>query len=126
MGDFRGAYDFITAHLWLLLALFGIVLRTRRLLRLNRIVLVEPVDPRDRMYLEQIKRSTYLRLGVKAVLLVGALIAVFDMNDLWWIWRAGICLALTLMLLETTGVDHVRDVLGRVPRTSPAEVRKEV
>lgn len=122
----RDWYDLVTGHLWLLLALCGIALRWRRLLRLNRIVLVEPVDPRDRMYLEQIKRSTYLRLGVKAVLLVGALIAVFDMNDLWWIWRAGICLALTLMLLETTGVDHVRDVLGRVPRTSPAEVRKEV
>ncbi len=123
VGDVREWYDLITAHLWLLLAAFGIVLRFRRLLRLNRIVLVEPVDPRDQMYLAQIKKSTYLRLGVKSVLLTGALIAVFDLNELWWLWRAGICLALTLMVLETTSVDHVRGVLGK---STPSEVRKEV
>ena len=75
------------------------------------------------MYLAQIKKSTYLRLGVKSVLLTGALIAVFDLNELWWLWRAGICLALTLMVLETTSVDHVRGVLGK---STPSEVRKEV
>ncbi len=122
VGDVREYYDLITGHLWLLLSLFGIALRVRRLVRLNRVVLVAPVDPRDRMYLDQIKRSTYLRLGVKSVLLVGALIAVFDINSLWWLWRAGICLGLLLMLLETAGVDHVRGVLGK---STPSEVRKE-
>jgi hypothetical protein len=122
MADFREWYDLITGHLWLLLALFGIVLRFRRLLRLNRIVLVEPVDPRDEAYLAQVKRSTYLRLAAKAVLLVGALIAVFDASALWWLWRAGVCLMLVFMILETTGVDRIRDVLGR---SVPSEVRKE-
>jgi hypothetical protein len=111
--DVRWWYDLLTGACWLALALAGIVLRSRRLLRLHRIVLVRPVDPRDELYLAQVKRSTYLRLGVKLVLLIGALIAVFGLSDLWWLWRLGLVLILVLMVAETSGVDRVRDVLGR-------------
>jgi hypothetical protein len=113
VNDLRWWYDLLTGTGWLALALIGIVLRCRRLVRLHHIVLVEPIDPRDELYLEQVKRSTYLRLGVKAVLLIGALIAVFDLTLLWWLWRLGLIVILVLMVAETSGVDHVRDVLGR-------------
>lgn len=119
VDSFRDVYDMLSGALWLALALVGIVLRARRLRRLHRIVLVEPVDQRDELYLAQVTRSAYLRLAVKVVLLVGALIAVFDLTALWWLWRFGVCLALVLMVVETAGVDRVRDVLGRNARVKP-------
>ncbi len=96
-----------------MLAVIGIVLRTRRLLRLRRIDLVKPVDPEDARYLTLVKRSTYLRLTVKIVFCVGALLALFDLWFLWPLWRIGIIVALSFMLIETISVDRIRDRLGR-------------
>jgi hypothetical protein len=114
-------FDLATATAWLLLAATGIVLRTRRLLRLHRIILVEPVDPRDAAYLASVKRSTYLRLMVKCVFLLGALLALFDLEMLWPLWRIGIVVALAFMIGETLSVDMIRDRLGR---TVPAAGRR--
>lgn len=116
MNDFAATFDLVTGVLWLALAVVGIALRLKRLARLQRIVLVDPTDGHDELYLHQIKVSTYLRLGVKCVLLIGALIAVFDLGGLWWAWRLGVCLMLALMIWETTSVDHIRGVLGRTAR----------
>lgn len=113
MNDLRAWFDLVTATLWFLLAFAGIVLRVRRLVKLHRIVLVEPVDPRDVDYLDSVIRSTCLRLGVKFVFLVGAMIPLFGLMDLWAVWRIGIVVALICMLAETVSVDHVRDRLGR-------------
>jgi hypothetical protein len=111
--DYRELFDLATAMAWLLLAVAGIVLRTRRMLRLHRIKLLEPIDPKDVDYLASVKRSTYLRMVVKVVFLIGALIALFDLTILWPVWRIGIVSALVFMLLETISVDMVRDRLGR-------------
>ena len=109
----RSLFDLITAALWFTLAALGIALRCRRMLRLRQIVLVEPVDQRDADYLASIRRSTYLRMLVKFVFLVGALIALFGLTWLWPIWRIGIVAALVFMLLETMSVDMIRDRLGK-------------
>jgi hypothetical protein len=111
--DYRELFDLATAVAWFLLAATGIVLRSRRLIRLRRIVLVEPIDPRDVEYLESVKRSTYLRLMVKCVFLTGATIALFDITVLWPLWRIGIVTALCFMIWETVSVDMIRDRLGR-------------
>jgi hypothetical protein len=108
----RDTFDLLTAALWFALSAVGIVLRVRRLVRLHRIRLPEPIDPKDREYLASVKRSTYLRLGVKVVFLIGALITLFNL-PLWWAWRLGIVAALFFMIWETVSVDHVRDRLGR-------------
>lgn len=113
MMSFRDVFDLLTAALWFTLAAVGIVLRTRRMIRLHQIKLSEPVDQRDADYLAAVKRSTYLRLAVKVVFLVGAMIALFDLTVLWALWRIGIVTALAAMLAETVGVDRVRDRLGR-------------
>ncbi len=107
-------FDAVTAIMWLMLAATGVVLRTRRLLRLRRIALVAPVDPEDARYLALVKRSTYLRLIVKVVFCIGALLALFDLWFLWPLWRLGIIVALSFMLIETISVDRVRDRLGRL------------
>ena len=109
----RSLFDLITAAIWFVLAALGIVLRCRRMLRLRRIVLVEPVDQRDANYLTSIRRSTYLRMLVKFVFLIGAMIALFGLSWLWPIWRIGIVAALVFMLLETMSVDMIRDRLGK-------------
>jgi hypothetical protein len=109
----RELFDTGSAALWFLLALAGVVLRIRRLIRLRQIVLIQPVAPRDAEYLASVKRSTVLRLGVKVLLLVGAVIALFHVDALWYVWRVGILVALAFMIAETVSVDNVRDRLGR-------------
>lgn len=116
MNDSRSLFDLITAVLWFVLAALGAVRRIQRLVRLNRIVLPEPINLSDADYLASVKRSTYLRLGVKIVFLIGALIALFNL-PLFEIWRLGVVLALVFMNAETVSVDHVRDRLGRVAGT---------
>lgn len=113
--DPRGWFDLLTAGLWFALASIGVALRVRRLVRLHRVALPRPIVPADRAYLASVKRSTYLRLGVKLVFLVGSLIALFGLDVLWPVWRVGIVAALAFMLAETVGVDAIRDRLGRVP-----------
>lgn len=112
MTDALAWFDFLTAALWFALALVGACLRVRRLARLHRIRLVEPVDSDDVAYLASVKRSTWLRLGVKLVFLIGSLIALFNL-PLFGAWRIGVVLALAFMVAETVGVDRVRDRLGR-------------
>lgn len=107
-------FDLATNVLWLVLAATGIALRTRRLLRLRRVVLVMPVDPDDAAYLASVKRSTLLRMATKTVFLVGALSALFNLMWLWPLWRIGIIVVLALMVAETLSVDSIRDRLGRV------------
>lgn len=120
MTDFMALFDLATASAWFLLSLVGLVLRTRRLIRLHRLRLVEPVDPADADYLATVKRSTWLRLGVKVVFLIGSLIALFHL-PLFGLWRVGVVAALGFMIAETLGVDRVRERLGR-----SAESREEV
>lgn len=104
-------FDLLTAALWFGLAALGIFRRVRRLIHLNRIRLVEPVHPRDVDYLDSVRRSTWLRLGVKIVFLIGALIALFHL-PVFIAWRIGVIVALILMDLETVSVDRVRERLG--------------
>lgn len=108
-------FGIVTAWLWLILSAAGVLLRVRRLIRLHRIVLPAPVNQADADYLAAVKRSTYLRLFVKCVFLMGALIAVFGATTLWPLWRIGIIAALAFMLSETLNVDLVRGRLGRSP-----------
>ena len=108
----RTLFDIITAAIWFVLAALGIFRRVRRLVHLNRIILVQPVHPRDVDYLASVKSSTYLRLGVKIVFLIGSLIALFHL-PLFEVWRVGVILALVLMDSETASVDRIRDRLGK-------------
>lgn len=120
MTDVRWWFDLLSAALWFALALVGIVLRCRRLVRLHRIVLPEPGHPLDREYLASVRRSTYLRLGVKVVLLLGAVVALFpSLAWLWPLWRVGVVVALALMLAETLSVDLIRNRLARVQEAQP-------
>lgn len=112
MTEPRSLFDLITAAVWFTLAAIGVMRRIQRLIRLNRIVLPLPLNVSDADYLASVKRSTYLRLGVKVVLLIGALIALFGL-PLFELWRLGIVLALVFMNAETVSVDQVRDRLGR-------------
>lgn len=116
MTESRTAFDLITAGLWFVLACAGLTLRIRRIIRLNHIRLVEPVHPSDADYLRSVKRSTYLRLGVKVVFLLGSLIALFNL-PLFEFWRIGVVTALAFMLVETLSVDNVRERLARVGAT---------
>jgi hypothetical protein len=113
----RTWFDLITAASWFLLASVGIVLRIKRIIRLSHIRLIEPMHPSDADYLVSVKRSTWLRLGVKVVFLVGSLIALFGL-PLFELWRVGVVLALTFMLLETVSVDRVRERLARAGATT--------
>lgn len=97
-----------TALVWVLLALTGVVRRVRRLYRLNQIILLEPIEQEDVDYLASIKNSTYLRLSVKIVLLIGGLIALFQLTDFYLVWRVAVIVALVLMVMETSNVDQVR------------------
>lgn len=117
MHDVRWWFDLISASLWFALSAVGIVLRCRRLVRLHRIVLPDPVDSRDADYLASVKRSTYLRLGVKVVFLIGSTIALFHL-PLFWAWRVGVVAALGFMVFETVNVDRVRDRLARIEAAS--------
>lgn len=110
-------FDWVTAVIWFVEATAGIILRVRRLIRLRRMVLVEPASDDDRDYLASVRRSTYLRLGVKIVLFIGSLIALFNL-PLFGVWRIGIIIALGFMLAETHGVDGVRARLGRAVRVA--------
>ena len=116
MTSDRTWFDLITATIWFLFACAGIVLRGRRIVRLNRIRLIEPVHPSDAGYLASVKRSTHLRFGVKFVFLLGALIALFGL-PLFEFWRLGVVAALALMLMETLSVDQVRERLARAGAT---------
>ena len=113
--------DFLSASLWFLLATVGIVLRVRRLIRLHQIRLREPVSPIDAEYLASVKRSTYLRLGVKVVFLIGSLVALFQIPLTFWAWRAAVVLMLALMILETVGVDRIRARLARMSGTEDTD-----
>jgi uncharacterized membrane protein len=106
-----------TALLWPLLAALGVVRRTRRLIGLNRIILPDPVEREDLDYLDSVKRSTYLRLTVKVVLLMGGLIALFQAPEYLLFWRFGIIAVLVLMDVETVNVDAVRQRLALRART---------
>lgn len=117
MHSFFFWFDLLTAATWFTLSAVGIVLRTRRLIALRRIVLPEPLDPKDVEYLAAIKRSTYLRLGVKVVFLIGSLIALFHL-PLWGVWRLGVLLALGFMIWETLSVDAIRNRLGQGPEAA--------
>lgn len=114
------AFDLLTATLWFALSLVGVVLRVRRLLRLHRIRLAEPVHPLDAEYLASIKRSTGLRLFVKVAFLVGSLVALLNLPWLWPFWRVMVVLALAAMVTETVTVDRVRDRLGRALESGTA------
>ncbi len=118
MTDTRTLFDLCTAAIIFALAAMGIFRRVRRLLALSRIILVEPVDQRDVDYLDSIKRSTYLRLGVKVVFFIGSLIMLFNL-PLFEVWRAAVILALVFMNAETASVDRVRDRLGKAAETKP-------
>jgi hypothetical protein len=107
-------FDVVTAVMTLLLSATGIVLRTRRLVRLRRVVLVRPVDLRDVAYLASVKRSTILRMAVKCVFFLGAILMLFEPPYLWAAWRVSIVVVLVFMLIETLSVDTIRDRLGRV------------
>jgi hypothetical protein len=111
VGDPRDMFDLTTAALWFGLAAFGIVRRVRRLIHLHQIILVKPEHPRDVDYLDSVKRSTMLRLGVKFVFLIGACIALFHLPVIP-LWRVGVILALIFMSWETASVDRIRDRLG--------------
>lgn len=117
MNDSWRSPEFLTAVVWFGLAASGIALRVRRLWRLRGIVVTAQ---EDRDYLESVKRSTYLRLATKGVLLVGSLVALFGWPLAFWVWRAGILVVLVLMIWETVQVDSIRDRLGRQPRERTA------
>lgn len=112
MIESRDWFDAMTAILWFGLAALGVVRRIQRLIRLSHIRLVEPVDARDEDYLQSVRRSTYLRLGTKFVLLTGSLIALFHW-PLFEVWRGGVILMLLFMNAETSSVDRVRERLGK-------------
>jgi hypothetical protein len=118
--DWTAILDRGTALAWFLLALLGIALRMRRLYHLNRIILPKPEQQEDVDYLRSVKRSTYYRLGVKFALLIGSMIALFQIFELFLVWRVAIIIALILMALETTNVDSVRARLARNARTRRA------
>lgn len=118
MIDSRTLFDLCTAAVIFALAALGIFRRLRRLIALHRIILVEPVDQRDVDYLDSIKRSTYLRLGVKVVFFIGSLIMLFGL-PLFEVWRMAVILALVFMNAETSSVDRVRDRLGRAAEAPP-------
>jgi hypothetical protein len=109
----QDVFDFTTAVMTLMLAGAGIVLRTRRLIRLRHTVLMEPVDQRDVDYLAAVKRSTILRMAVKILFFIGSLLMLFDPPYLWFVWRISIVVVLVFMLIETLSVDTIRDRLGR-------------
>lgn len=121
MTEPRTFFDILTAAIWFGLALMGIVRRIRRLIRLNQIILPEPLNPLDEDYLASVKWSTYLRLTTKIVLLLGSLIALFGL-PLFEFWRLGIVLLLVLMNIETVSVDKVRERLGNPVQESGAEL----
>lgn len=113
MTDLRGWFDLITAALWLALAGVGIILRLRRSTRLHRIRLDGSADPLDAAYLASERWAAFLRLWVKIVFFIGALIALFDLNVLWPVWRIGVVLALFFLVQETNGIDRTRQRIGR-------------
>ncbi len=90
------------------LALMGIGARLRRLSRLNAIILPDPDDPEDFDYLRSVKRSTYLRLAAKSILLAGGLADLSGVMSIAIIWRLVAIGVLVFMSLETSNVDQVR------------------
>lgn len=110
--DWFSLVERATAMAWVALAMLGIFRRVRRLEHLSRIILPEPLEQEDADYLASVKRSTYLRLAVKVVLLIGGLIALFHMTEYILLWRGGIIVALILMDAETSNVDNVRKRLA--------------
>lgn len=114
MGDMEwfALFERGTAMAWVALAILGIFRRVRRLEHLSRIILPQPLEQEDVDYLASVKRSTYLRLGVKVVLLLGGMIALFHLTEYVLLWRTGIIVALMLMDFETSNVDNVRQRLA--------------
>lgn len=112
MTDLSFWADLLTNALWIALAVVGIGLRVRRLLRLRRIVLPEPLAQADVDYLASIHRSTYLRLGTKVALLIGGVTALTHDPSAFWVWRGSVNLILVLMVWETLSVDAIRERLG--------------
>lgn len=115
MTDAGDLFDLLTAAFAFAVALTGVVLRVRRLIRLHRIVLPQPQHPLDLEYLRSVRRSTYLRLGVKSLLLVGSVVMLLpQVLPVWVVWRLGYDAMLVLLLAETLGVDGIRNRLARV------------
>lgn len=107
----------LTALLWMLLAFGGILLRLRRLAILYAF---ECTDEWDRRYHRSVIRSSWLRLSVKIVFLLGGALAwkvnpavPASPDDLFfWCWRGGILVILTVLLTEDLNVDRMRRLLG--------------
>lgn len=93
---------------WVALAILGVFRRLRRLERLGQIILPTPLEQEDVDYLASVKRSTYLRLFVKVILLLGGMIALFHLMEYVLLWRFGIIAALIFMGAETVSVDNIR------------------
>lgn len=107
----------ITAILWVLLAVAGCSLRVRRL----RILYTFTCDdPTDRRYHHSVIRSSFYRLAVKFILLMGGVLAwwldptvpVAPVTELFWGWRFGMLAVLLLLLIEDLNVDRMRRLLG--------------
>lgn len=110
MGDMDWFFLFErgTAMAWVALAILGVFRRLRRLERLGQIILPTPLEQEDVDYLASVKRSTYLRLFVKVILLLGGMIALFHLMEYVLLWRFGIIAALIFMGAETVSVDNIR------------------
>lgn len=96
------------AFVWVLLAAYGVMRRIVRMHHLRQIILPEPLEQEDVDYLASVKRSTRLRLTAKVILLIGGLIALFDLTDYRIVWWLGVVAILIVMDLETVSVDQVR------------------
>ena len=106
-----------TAVLWVLLAVAGCSLRIRRLRILHTFTCTDPADIR---YHRSVIRSSFYRLAVKVILLFGGTLAWWldppvpapPADFLFWGWRGGMLVVLTLLLVEDLQVDRVRRLLG--------------
>ncbi len=115
----------LSAWIWLLLAVIGLVIRSRRLWILHQWTYD---DPDDQRYLRGVIRSSWLRWGVKFTLLLGGLLAVTqgalaytvapglpigDLATLFWAWRTCVIVVLILLTIEDLNVEQLRTNLGR-------------
>jgi uncharacterized membrane protein len=116
-GDVGELIERISAWLWVLVALAGLVLRVRRLWILSHLTYT---DEKDQRYLRTVIGSSILRGIVKLILCFGGVLAVWSdptvplgaMEPLFWLWRGGVITALVLLLIEDVRVDVTRRYLG--------------
>lgn len=110
----------MTAFCWIVLAVGGIVLRLRRLAILYSFRCTDPWDVR---YHHSVIRSSWLRLAVKIVFLLGGGLAYWldpsvpapPADAFFWCWRVGILLILMVLLTEDLNVERMRRMLGTLP-----------